>query len=1009
MAFCETGSGATASVYRAMLNLLLDFDEMRCRLLDLLRILAVSLDPGVSPPGSLGTGDGTDTLLNAFLLAAGLNQILEDHLHRDVWSFEKVARRLPQLAGARLGGATGAAAGGIQHAVVAARGRSARERALVARQPGLAALACELAEAVAGEIDGGDGDPIDAVALLARAEQALCDPVLRSRPLARSVVRLAHCFRSFDQGIGDCRRLAQLIADRVADRRRAVLIVGLRTSGTYLAPLCAAFLTRAGYADVRILTHRPGEHWLHHERMELACAAETGAAVCVVDDPPRTGAQLAAAAEAIHDAGVAADSLFLVVALAGPAESVPATLRDHQTLILPWSDWSIHGALQPQEILKTLRRHLRGRRIAVSSADDSESRVRVADVIDVAPITTGSDSTPTRGHVKALFEVTVVDSDSRARLVHRICVSGVGIGYLGAHTLAVARRLSGYVPEVYAFENGLLYHASLPERWRLTARSISPDGRIEEGIAAYVRDRRQALAVEEDMSQRLVGREAVWELVADILSDAFGRAKYAMRPTINHVARRLLRPSRPSIVDGSMSLRHWFLAPRASQDTSALIKVDFAARDFSNHDRYCYDAAFDLAGAAADVERQLDLNLPGNGFSERLRREFDRATGETVPPERWLLYQLLHHRVGGRRLELSETLRLERAMARAQQRYFGERYFADLEVPSHGPLCAIDVDWVLETQWLSFPAIAPAGALALRALARHGFRPLIATGRSLPEVRDRCAAYRLAGGVAEYGAVIYDHRTGRSRSLLAADDRAALQSLRANLERTPSVRVHPGYKHAIRAFRVDAQGRRSGLEPEQINSAIAATGNPDRFNFAAAASQTDFTLAHVDKGTGLQALATEIDSEVEAAPGSILAFAAGDSAADLPMLRLAARPFAPLGFDAGGGGPIDQIPPIHVVGRPCQAGLLLAVSSFLGHDPDRCDVCALPEPPDTDARLLLGLLEALDGGAREKLGAASRLGRRMLLSSAVDSMRRITSLSNPVGRASGPVGVKRAH
>jgi hypothetical protein len=32
--------------------------------------------------------------------------------------------------------------------------------------------------------------------------------------------------------------------------------------------------------------------------------------------------------------------------------------------------------------------------------------------------------------------------------------------------------------------------------------------------------------------------------------------------------------------------------------------------------------------------------------------------------------------------------------------------------------------------------------------------------------RDRCAAYRLAGGVAEYGAVIYNRETGAVRPLL---------------------------------------------------------------------------------------------------------------------------------------------------------------------------------------------------------------------------------------------------
>lgn len=93
--------------------------------------------------------------------------------------------------------------------------------------------------------------------------------------------------------------------------------------------------------------------------------------------------------------------------------------------------------------------------------------------------------------------------------------------------------------------------------------------------------------------------------------------------------------------------------------------------------------------------------------------------------------------------------------------------------PADG-LCAFDLDGVLETRWHDFPAITPAGALALRALSRHGFRPVLATGRSLREVQSRCAAYRLAGGVAEYGAVIYDHIRGQTLSQVTATEEAPI-------------------------------------------------------------------------------------------------------------------------------------------------------------------------------------------------------------------------------------------
>ena len=96
-----------------------------------------------------------------------------------------------------------------------------------------------------------------------------------------------------------------------------------------------------------------------------------------------------------------------------------------------------------------------------------------------------------------------------------------------------------------------------------------------------------------------------------------------------------------------------------------------------------------------------------------------------------------------------------------------------------GPWCVLDVDGVLETSLSGFPVSTPAGMLALRALRAHGYRVLLATGRSLPEVRDRCRAYGLSGGVAEYGAVAYDAATGRSAGLVAEHDGALTDLLSA--------------------------------------------------------------------------------------------------------------------------------------------------------------------------------------------------------------------------------------
>ena len=118
-------------------------------------------------------------------------------------------------------------------------------------------------------------------------------------------------------------------------------------------------------------------------------------------------------------------------------------------------------------------------------------------------------------------------------------------------------------------------------------------------------------------------------------------------------------------------------------------------------------------------------------------------------------------------------------MARFDQRYLARKLLGDISGDADGPLCAIDVDGVLETRLWTAPVIGPDGALALRALARHGYRAVLVTGRSVEELRERCSAYRLAGGAAEYGAAVL---TGNDlHTLLAPVDAERLAGVRTKV------------------------------------------------------------------------------------------------------------------------------------------------------------------------------------------------------------------------------------
>ena len=90
-----------------------------------------------------------ESWLNAFLLAAGMNQIAEDHLHEHAISLRRVARHVRRI-GPRFVGSVAAAAIRTADAVAwAARDLSATEREAIAWQREMAALVNRLADVVA--------------------------------------------------------------------------------------------------------------------------------------------------------------------------------------------------------------------------------------------------------------------------------------------------------------------------------------------------------------------------------------------------------------------------------------------------------------------------------------------------------------------------------------------------------------------------------------------------------------------------------------------------------------------------------------------------------------------------------------------------------------------------------------------------------------------------------------------------------------------------------------------
>jgi hydroxymethylpyrimidine pyrophosphatase-like HAD family hydrolase len=865
---------------------------------------------------------GNRSALDAYLLAAGINQIAEDHLHPEIYPFDRAAAYLAES------GPLGRVARGATAALAGAGRGIAKRRRVTTRVLRWQREVARLVETLAGDVAGMSGSP-----------SASSSPVLASVEdlplrLRRKMIRLPACFQSFDQQPADLARLVGDFSKRWPRRGRPLLVVGIRTSGSYLAPLCAAFLRAEGYERVQVLTIRPGRPLLEHE-LELArsIASEDGIAL-LTDDPPVTGSGVESSARELEQAGFAPESLVLLLQVFGAG--LPAVLDRYPAVVLPWETWTVIARLAPEVVEREL-----------SALIGPHGSVLQVDAL--------SPPRRSRGHVRARFRVRMRGRPGVAGDQQQVVVEGIGLGYFGSPPLVATRLLEGFAPKLFGARDGLLYREWLPDERRAAAVDEQIEPAVARGIAAYVSERHRALPVAEDMSLRLVGEQPAWEVASTILSRAFGRAwPLAKVLVMDRVVKRLLHVSRSSVVDGSTDLDHWFSGERSGD---LLVKVQPAEGPFSHLGLSCFDPAFDLAGATARIHDP--------SFARRLRDTYAELDDAAVDQERIVLYELAHL-WRRQRTHAGDEPELRRARSRAMQRYFAEAYLRDVDMSASGPLCALDIDGVLETEHLGFPAITPAAARTLRALMLHGYRPVLASGRSVGDVAERCRAYGLAGGVAEYGAACVTG-SGQVIELLPDGAAATLGPLRSALGETAGVRLDGDYRLAVRAYRVDRHGARRGLEGETIAACLDQAGK-GRVRAIVGHGQTDFVIEGVDKAIGLRRLAAELGAGEHAANAKPFALVVGDTVTDIPCADVAVLACAP-----GHAADTLREAGFERMKAPYQAGLAQAAARLLGHAPGGCSVCR-PPPFTRERRLLLSALAVQERGWGSLVAQGLRLG-----------------------------------
>jgi hydroxymethylpyrimidine pyrophosphatase-like HAD family hydrolase len=275
---------------------------------------------------------------------------------------------------------------------------------------------------------------------------------------------------------------------------------------------------------------------------------------------------------------------------------------------------------------------------------------------------------------------------------------------------------------------------------------------------------------------------------------------------------------------------------------------------------------------------------------------------------------------------------VEQVLTRSVNGYLADLYLSDSAGRETGDIWALDLDDTLEMDWLGFQATSPAGALALRALAAHDQLVLASTGRSLAEVQDRCETYRIAGGIAEYGAVAWDARNHRVLTTIADESRRSLETLRdAILEETDIV-ADPRYEHTLRLFRNTPDGRR-GMKTDEIAEVIGRH-RIEGLEIVEGYRKTVVQAAGCDKARALLPLLRSLGVDRASRRFHVV----GDEFTDLGLMTLADRRHAPGNASDAlreGGDGLS----LTVAKRGHGAGVLEIVRRELHRTGGRCALC----------------------------------------------------------------------
>lgn len=764
-------------------------------------------------------------------------------------------------------------------------------------------------------------------ALLSLLERRFPAKFLSSRP------RIPAAFRSQDLTHFDVFKMGQKLVEACPDRDRPILVVGVRTAGSYFAPLLRGYLEAQHYKEVASVTLRPKRGVGPRERECLRRAAMRGSLAIVIDEPVYSASTVAKGLDHLKEAGFPAAEIVALFPThpnrrdwRGGAGSL--ALAEVRVFTLEPEEWHKKSLLEAEVVADRLREYF-------EIEGNVSVRVKASAAADrLTAELTDCQEPGLHWRLKRIYEIELRRGDGSIE-TRMILAKSAGWGWLGYHAFLAGKRLSGFVPPILGLRDGILYMEWLAAKPR-TGEQPNHE-RLVDSAASYIAGRVRTLGLAEDPTRDLIqaGRHRGTDELAGILSRAYGWkiAAALKRPRIQHQLVNL-SSNFPTFIDGKMRTLEWI------DGSGGFLKTDFEHHGMGKHELNLTDPAYDLA------ELILHWSLSEDEEGELIRRYVDRS-GDADVPGRLFLYKLL----AGTWTMARAVDNLKQPSVLKRHEEFNQRFLEALTFLTihttrfcaalscrperlrwSEPLVVLDVDGVLDKQTFGFPSTTAAGVEAVSLLASHGMAVALDTARSVSELKEYCRAYGFVGGIAEYGSFAWDAVSGKELVLVSSESLAQMQELRNSLRTIPGVFLNDGCRFTVRAH-VYSHGTTVAL-PEALVRNIMASLHLNRLRLHQTYTDSTVMAAETDKGSGLIALLSL------AGYPNMETVAVGDSEPDLPMFRAATRCYAPAQI---GCPQAARLLGCRIALRPYQSGLLEIVRSLIHPQGGRCSRCHLPQ------------------------------------------------------------------